>query len=615
MFSVPLWQKLSFKRELRTLMTMNFSHFQTQVQTILTTELPAAEAIISQGRAIAKDLHIGRTAFFDEMGVVSEAEYKRRCIREKKIMYHAHIGMSSWQATAEALQHLYQTAEDHHFVIDRAGICLDRRMGLPQEYRKQAPAETGPLLESPEDWRQIGQVVPIQAHTGDFMIGFPAATENTINALNAGVTTIGNLSQFFAHEVPMWRDQVTTTVETVRAMALMGALREQGTLIHSYLEDGFAALFHDCATVAGWAYLERYIVEQLLDAKLAHCIGGLTSNPVKRAGWVFALDAIHDHNCIGSMFYGDTISFSRDFALNRGLVAEYLLWDILAQIECPTGHAVHPLPVTEAVRVPSAEEIAEIQIFGHRIEETARRLWPYIDFSASRVFAEKVTSAGKTVFTSALDGLQEAGVDTQNPVQLLYVLKRLGPAIFEEMFGAGKVDEANIRRRQPLVPTDVFEMSLACVEQYRPLFNQPQVKQRLQGRRMLIASTDVHEHAILVIHQLLSEAGVEMINLGPEKNPDEIAAEACARNVEAILISTHNGMALEYAKRLKTELRKHQVELPVLMGGVLNQKFENQALPVDVTQSLKELGMYPCVALEGGIRKMLAANEDKEVIE
>lgn len=584
---------------------MNFSEFQTRVQAILQTELPAAETIITQGRALAKELRIGRTAFLDKMGVASEAEYKRQCIREKQIMYHAHIGMSSWQATVEALQDLYQTAEEHQFVIDRAGICLDRRMGLPPEYRKQAPAETGPLLESPEDWRQIGQVAPIQAHAGDFMIGFPAATDNTINALKAGVTTIGNLSQFFAHEVPMWRDQVTTTVETVRAMSMMGALREQGTLIHSYLEDGFAALFHDCATVAGWACLERCIVEDLLDAKIAHCIGGLTSNPVKRAGWVFALDAIHEHDCLGSMFYGDTISFSRDFTLNRGLVAEYLLWDMLAQLECPTGHAVHPLPVTEAVRVPSAEEIAEIQIFGHRIEAAARRLWPYMDFSASQVFADKVVTAGKTVFTSALDGLQEAGVEIHDAVQLLYVLKHLGPAVFEEMFGAGKPDEANIRGRQPLVPTDVFEMSLASIAQYRPLFDQPRVKHRLQGRRMLIASTDVHEHAILVIYQLLSEAGADMINLGAEKNPDEVAEEACARNVEAILISTHNGMALDYARRLKAELRKHQTEIPVLMGGVLNQKIDDQALPVDVTQSLQELGMYPCVALEGGIRRML----------
>ena len=37
------------------------------------------------------------------------------------------------------------------------------------------------------------------------------------------------------------------------------------------------------------------------------------------------------------------------------------------------------------------------------------------------------------------------------------------------MFGAGKVDETSPRGRGPIVPTDVFEMSLNCVEKYRPL--------------------------------------------------------------------------------------------------------------------------------------------------
>ncbi|MCD7953900.1 MAG: hypothetical protein LUG14_13610 [Synergistaceae bacterium] len=116
--------------------------------------------------------------------------------------------------------------------------------------------------------------------------------------------------------------------------------------MHSYLDDGFGALFLDCATSAAWAYLERYIVEELLEAKLAHCVGGLVSDPVKRSGWVFALDEIHDHDCIGSMFYGDTISSDRDPEKNRSLTAEYLLWDIMAQLECPTGHGLMPVPFT-----------------------------------------------------------------------------------------------------------------------------------------------------------------------------------------------------------------------------------------------------------------------------
>jgi methylmalonyl-CoA mutase cobalamin-binding subunit len=440
---------------------------------------------------------------------------------------------------------------------------------------------------------------------GDFMIGFPASVDNTVHALKAGVTTIGNLSQFFAHEAPMWTDKVATTVETVKAASIMGAMRDKGVLVHSYLEDGFGALFHDCATVAGWAFLERYVVEELLNAKLAHCIGGLTSDPVKRAGWNFALHEIHEQDCIGSMIYGDTISFSSDFDQNRGLVAEYLLWDILAQLECPTGTAVHPLPVTEAMRVPSAGEIAEAHCLGRRIEKTARRLWPHIDFSAAYDFSAKMCSAGKTVFDNALDGLNEAGVDIRDPVQMLYVLKMLGPADFEEMFGAGDADEDSPGRRQPVVPTDVYTLSRGVIDEYGHMLDNPESKRLLEGRKVVIASTDVHAHAIKIIHELLSRAGMKITNLGAEVNPDKIAQAAEAGNVEVILISTHNGMALEYAQRLKTELEKQKVDVPVVMGGVLNQKVGEATLPVDVTSQLKELGFYPSPKLEGNFRKLL----------
>jgi methylmalonyl-CoA mutase cobalamin-binding subunit len=584
---------------------MKFSRFQQKIQMILKTALPSGSRALKTGQVLAEDIRIGRTAFMDKMGVASELEYKRQCINNKQVMYHAHIGMNTWQDTIEALALLNSAAEESGFVMDRAGICLDRRMGLPQTHRDQIPAETGPMLQTPNQWREVGRVVPIQPHMGDFMIGFPASVENTIRALAAGVTTIGNLSQFFSHEVPMWTDSVTTTVETVKAIAIMGALQKSGTLVHSYLEDGFGALFHDCVTVAGWALLERYIVEDLLGAKISHCIGGLTSDPVKRAGWVFALHEIHQHDCVGSMFYGDTISFGADQIQNQGRVAEYLIWDIMAQLECPTGSAVLPLPVTEALRIPSAAEITEAQYYGRQIEAAARSIWPHMDFSSAYDFSATVTAAGKCVFDSALDGLKAAGVDIQDSVQMLYVLKALGPADFEEMFGAGKIDENAPRGRQPVVSTDIYALTQGYINKYSHLFDKPASRRILKGRRILIASTDVHEHAITIMHELLSRAGAEIINLGAETDPDRIVRAAGTGKVEAILISTHNGMALEYAKRLKTELAGRKVDLPVVMGGILNQKVEDAALPIDVTASLKELGFYPSPRLEGRFRKLL----------
>ena len=427
---------------------MSHSDFDARMSAIRATPLPETTSLYLEAKQAAEQISIGRTAAFDRWGVSSEAEFKQGCIKEGRITYHAHIGMGNWQLTTQALEFLWDEGNREGAEIHRAGLCLDRRMGLPEQHRSGAAAETGPMLETATDWGEIGQRTPIQPHMGDFMIGFPSSFANTVHALRAGVTTIGNLSQFFSHEAPGWKDPVMTAVETTKAIALLARFRGQGVMLHSYLEDGFGALFFDCTTIAGWAFMERYIVEDLMGAKLSHCIGGLTSDPVKRAGWVFALDRIHQGECVGSMFYGDTISFTKNFDQNRAMIAEYMLWDIMAQMACPTGHAVLPLPVTEAIRAPSAQEILEAQVMGQRVEETARRLLPRMDFSDSHKFSDQMLHHGRQVFQNAMAGLAQAGVDTGNPLEMLYTLKMIGPALFEEQFGAGAPDSTEARGAQ-----------------------------------------------------------------------------------------------------------------------------------------------------------------------
>ncbi len=351
------------------------------------------------------------------------------------------------------------------------------------------------------------------------------------------------------------------------------------------------ALFTDCATVAGWALLERYIVEDLLGAKLAHCVGGLVSDPIKRSGWIFTLQEIHQGDCVGSMIYGDTISFSRDYSTNRGVVAETLLWDILTQLSCPTGHAVLSIPVTEAVRVPTADEILEAQLFGRKIEAAARRMLPFFDLSAPRSFANIVVPAGMSVFQNALDGLSEAGVNIKDPVQMLFILKSLGPKLFEEVFGAGKPNDRSLRGRDSIVPNDVFQHSLRCVQEYRDRFETSEAKAILGDKKILLASTDVHEHALFVLERLLEVSGAKVTNEGPERNPHEIARAVGREKAETLIVSTHNGMALDYANALLEEMEERNLTVPIFMGGVLNQKVEDHDMPLDVEEQLKALGI------------------------
>ena len=52
-----------------------------------------------------------------------------------------------------------------------------------------------------DEWAHVA-ALPVQPHLGDHMIGTPASVENASAALAAGITSIGNLGQFFAFEPP-----------------------------------------------------------------------------------------------------------------------------------------------------------------------------------------------------------------------------------------------------------------------------------------------------------------------------------------------------------------------------------------------------------------------------
>ena len=59
-------------------------------------------------------------------------------------------------------------------------------------------------------------------------------------------------------------------------------------------------------------------------------------------------------------------------------------------------------------------------------------------------------------------------------------------------------------------------------------------------------------------------------------------------------MSTHNGMALTYARRLRRELERIGADVTVAMGGTLNEDLEGHATPVDLENELRQLGVKVC---------------------
>ncbi len=553
--------------------------------------LPRGQEVVAEGRALGKAIKIGRTRFMDEHGVESEAEYKRGMRERGELMLHFQFGLSDWKESSKGLLHIHQQIAQRGGRVDRFGICLDRIMGLPAHMRDGLQPETGLKLKSADEWLAVGQTVPIQPHLGDHMIGSPASVANLTLALQAGVTTVGNLAHYFAYDYPQWKDEPTRLVETVKALGIMAQLKDRGVILHSNLCDSPATLFDDRANYVGWAMLERYIVEELVGAELAHCFGNMVTAPRMRLALLLAIDQVHGGETAGSHINANTM-LSPDLDRNAATVSASLLFDMVGQIRNPTGHAVQALPLTEHSRIPSPDEIVQVQILADQLKKEAREAAELIDLSPAERTRDALLRGGEIFRDKVLEGLAAADIYVEDPLEILIALRRISGPTMEERFGAGEPDPDNIGCRRPVVPSVSFtyrrEISQMVRERVRAL--QPR---HLSRKHFLLAATDVHGLGNFAVQIALQESGCAVTDLGVNVDPESLAEALAKRNYDGTCISTHNGMALAYAQKLLSILDEHSISIPIFMGGRLNQD-EGGPLPRDVTEDLRALGVHPC---------------------
>jgi methylmalonyl-CoA mutase cobalamin-binding subunit len=561
-------------------------------------ELPAASLLIEEGKQLAKRAGLGPSPFLSANNVECEIDYKRKCVAEGKLMLHAQFGFRDPNKSRRAFREIHERLDRAGYHVDRYGICLDWSMGYPAAQRQNMPRGTGLIIDSPEEFSILTSEAPVAPHFGDFVLGMPAAIENTVAALSAGSTAIGNLGQYFNFRLPHWDDDVGTTAATVQALALAAA-QPVDILIHSNLDDGFAAQFQDLACVLGFVLLERYIVEELIGGTIGHCYGHTFSNPLTRLAFQRALARASPGP--GTMIYGNTTSFGPSEAENFAVLAGYLLVDIAAQKSLPSGHAINPVPVTEAMRIPEIEEIIEAHLFCHRLIDRESILEPLLDLDAADDEAMKILDGGRQFKDSVLQGLEGAGIDTRNPLEILLALKRIGPKSLEQLFGPGKISPGAPGQRDPLVPSSVAgELEIAAERCLNSLDTEVVGRINAAGLAACLASTDVHEYGKVLVEAVLKKLNVRTVDAGISTDPDRLAATARDENADFIAVSTYCGFALSYFTKLRDEMAKRALEIPVFIGGKLNQIPDDSAdsLPVDVSTDLAASGAIVCRTVE-----------------
>ncbi len=538
--------------------------------------MKSTQQLIAEGRAAAP-VTIPATAFVRSRGVASEAEYKRRCRDAGQVMYHMHVGLSTWEATEDALRTVHDALAAEGHAVDRFGLALDRAMGVPEADRHLTVRETGPRIAA-DQWDRIAQAVPIQPHVGDYMIGLPAGFDNACRALAAGVTTIGNVSQYSAYDVIGGFDEIAVTEATVQALAALAAVRSRGGLAHSNLEDGTATQAAHFGSYVGWAAVELYVVEQLIGARLAQCYGNTIRNPEHRAIVHFALDDLRGRDSIGSMVYGNTVD-QRPGARARNLatISAQLTCDIALQLRRPTGHAVNPVPLTEAERIPSAAEIVEVHLLAHELEVEVRKAPNMYDWHRLESLGAAVARYAVAFRDRALQVFAEDGVDTTDAAQVLLAMRRSVMTELEARVDLDASDE--IAALEPWKASQVREVAARIGG-----------GQRLDGTRIVLAVLEVHDLVRDALAKALPRHGAEVILLGSATSIDGVMRAAADEDADAIVLGTYNGNAIDLGERLSTARDRAGWSGQIFMGGILNQD-TGQGLPVDARPRLEALGV------------------------
>ena len=554
--------------------------------------MPDGNEVLREGIEHGRRIERATSLFCREHGVRSDREFRERSREQGRFTTSINVGLNTWADTREALGCIIEDSKGRGVhPPDQFTLLAERRMGLPEAMRASAPQETGPCLWTEQDWWELTHSFPIQPGAEDNMIGGPGSVENVTRALQVGVTTVGVFSQYF-WRWPYWDDDVAQTVAVVKAAGALAAWAHEGTCFNSYIDDGYPGVFHDYANLVGWTMVERYVSETLLGVPYSGSWGGLTSDPLLKSAVTLALHETNPGKVPPAFTHGDTIGNDSDLEANYGTMSTDVLFMKVTDHKYKIGGAVKAVPVTEAIRVPSWQEISAVHAVNRRLEGYVPTVQRIIDWKHVEAQRDILVEGGQRFYESLMSGMAKGGIDARDPVEFMLGLKKLGAVRAEEYFGAGEIDSFYPRGRRPVFQTDLLRSTLAEKDAVVEQLQASNGTQALKGMRIVVASTDVHELAVLLLCTALGEAGADVIDFGISRDPEDIAKAATETAAHAVAVSTHNGVARSFATRLLSELAARGMSrTAVSMGGVLNEDEESSNIPVDVKGDLLAMGV------------------------
>ena len=327
----------------------------------------------------------------------------------------------------------------------------------------------------------------------------------------------------------------------------------------------------------------------------------------KVALWLAASDifSTEDQPGIGFM-YPDTIShWDHHLHANYGFQIPEVLMFVLAEDRFKTGSAFLSVPITEKVAIPTVPEMLDMTAACQRTEEVVYYWRDLINWEPIEKLRDQVIKFSETMFQNMLDGLEEAGVDITNPIELMVVLKSMDPFALEKMFHPSIVNDGK-EEMEPLIPAALWNATQNELASQISYLSKKGYPEQVKNKKVCIASGDVHFAGAAVIAGVLKEFGADVIDGGNQLEAIDVLDLADEYGVTDICISLHNGQALPYAKLLVELAKQRNKEYRFFMGGVM-QSFLNpdDEVPTDVTKEINELGIVTCTTVEDLLQKLI----------
>ena len=551
---------------------------------------PDGNALVREGREMADRIPWNKSRFLRQTGFETWEQYCLDCHKKGKSVFQLLMGLSTLEEQLDALQKIEAFYQRTGCEVRSVQAIPSSLVGLPAAYWENAPRPTSYTMKGEADWLAQTQAAAVDVCWEDWHLSSPNNLQQTIYALQAGTSRLGSFAQYI-WDFPGWSDEKNRFSDMCRSMGILSAKKEQGMTVSTYPEDGVAGYFMDVCSMLGYVMLEHYIIEDLCGARMVLSYGGLLSEIVPRIAFGLACEKLYGSK--DRMFVVDyngstNTAWNHDIEANYGIGAQEMLLEAAVNLHYDLAIAYKPVSITEAIRVPTLEELLHITRCGLGAIEKAAEWEAIIDFSRFETVRDQLIDKGTIFYHNILNALEQAGVNIRDPLEMIVTLKRFDPMKLESELHPSVSETGAF---QVYVPTVLYKQTMQKKNDELAALLHKGYGGCMRGQKVVCVSADGHSYGLLLIRQLWRELDAEVIDGGVYMEPASALDLADEEGAERIAISIHCGQCLDYAKRLIKLARHRNKTYKIAMGGVLNAMLPGYAEPVDVADLIMELGI------------------------